>query len=270
MSKTTSSTTPILEMRTLVQQFSEGGKQSPKSTDLADQIPALAATALEDLDPSSQHYPKIFEALKSGTKALLDAGKIMDAATLTDKAIDVMEEHKVKVLGPVAQEMAKYFLETTEAAAHVTGEDILNRVTFLLEDEERFEEAGNIYFEVGRRMSALERHEQSTAMIGRALSFYQDAGMPDKTKEMLMWTLEKARELAVQQRVEALTYIEKANEITRETGIEFNDKAINLALENFSEHLLNTALSDVRSKFVYYGRTHKRKRKLFGKKKGSA
>ncbi|MHA2366424.1 MAG: hypothetical protein ACXAC7_20875 [Candidatus Hodarchaeales archaeon] len=248
----------LFEMRKVAQEISEN--QNPETA----QILIKLASQASEIIPSKEQFSKILEVLHSSMKLFLESNNTRTAGLLADKIIDLLEARNEGIAEGVADVPLEFF----KLSEGVTiGEDLLNRLISFWEDENKLERCADALNQVGFLLHNLRRHEHAVAVLGKSVTYYQDLEEGKKQiEDLILKLLDIARSLALKNDSNDQHYIQKANEISNMTGIKVEGYAIEAAHSSYAEHLLNKSSTMVRGNFKYYGRTHKRKRKIFGKK----
>jgi tetratricopeptide (TPR) repeat protein len=187
-----------------------------------------------------------------------EAGKLVD----TYLKILIEFNNKLEIIRRSKNIVSRFF-DKKEPTFTIIAEDIISQTSDYLEDIDDLDSLGEVLIETGHFLFRRKNFEQSVAYLERGLNYYLDTGNKEQVIDEISKILDLARRLAVKNNEYAKNYIELANRVSIEMGIDLkNDVNAQLAYQSYSEHLLKKSKTMVEERKVQPGRRHKRKRDL--------
>ena len=246
-------------------------REKPKSHGkIIEKIINLTEISKEVIGYSDPDYLRILDALDTGFDRLLELNSVRETSALTDAYLDVLLGFNEKELVERSNKAVSKLFSKNETTYHVIAEDIINRVSDHLEDQENLDLLGRLFVDTGHFLFKRKNFEQSVAYFERGLNFYVDSGNSEIVTKEITNILELARRLAIKNNEYSINYVELVNRVSSDAGIDLkNNLNAQLAYQSYSEHLLKRSKNMVEERKVVPGRLHKKKRdfsNLFKKK----
>lgn len=256
----------ILNIRTEVENISPNVKANDK---ISKKIIDLAVKSKSEIGYEDSDFIRILDALSSSLEKFIEFNSIREAGNIADIYIDMIEEkNDIPDLITRSKKASLNFFNKKETTYAVIAEDIINRTSNYLENEDKLSELGDLLINTAYSLYKQRIYEQSVAYYERGLNFHIDDSNNEKISFHLTKILETARNLAVKNNEYARNYIELANRVSKDAKIDLkNDPNAQLAYQSYSDHLLKTSKTMVEGRFEHSGRLHKKKRKFSLRKK---
>ena len=205
---------------------------------------------------------RLVSMLSDYSTELLEKRDIPASSLISQTILGVLEEHNSMVLiKEFGLKLALAFFDLEEV---VIGDDILEHVITVYENDQEFQIAGDALYKAGLVLAKAKGHDQAVARIGRAVTFYEDTNNSRAIENEVIKCLDLARQLSDKNKDEGQLYISKANDIIENTDADISETTLNMAYANYSEHLLQKSQSIVQQTAL--PRRKHQKKQLFAKK----
>ena len=254
----------IVEFRRIVENLQSNNKDKK----ILDQIIKLSSEAKDIIGFDDPDFLRILNSLETAIKFYVDSNKIKECSVLAENYIGILEEfnNPAEIISR-SKNIANSFFGKKESSYHIFMEDLLNRVTYFLDEKDQIELLGDFLVAIGNNLHKLKIHELAVNYFDKGLNYFIDLNENEKITVEIQKLLEIARDLATKNDEFSRLYIELVNKISRDANIDINNEvSAQLAYQSYSDHLLKTSKNMVESRVVHTGRIHKKKRDLFKKK----